>query len=104
MSTPMRSPRRSSRHSPASADARGACGALRASRSFPVPDQIIKALSWRARQRRPLRRIAGVHNDAGGGNREGRTLGVRLAFVEKATGLWSLSVTDTVADLRELPG
>ena len=33
-----------------------------------------------------------------------RRVGDRRAFVEKATGLWSLSVTDTVADLRELPG
>ena len=31
-------------------------------------------------------------------------IGVRLAFLEKATGLWSLSVTDTVTGLRELPG
>ena len=28
----------------------------------------------------------------------------QLAFVEKATGLWSLSVTDAVTGLRELPG
>jgi len=33
-----------------------------------------------------------------------RRVGVRLAFVEKATGLWSLSVTDTVTGLRELSG
>jgi hypothetical protein len=33
-----------------------------------------------------------------------KIIGVRLAIVEKATGLWSLSVTDTVTGLRELPG
>ena len=35
--------------------------------------------------------------------RPARRLG-RRAFVEKATGLWSLSVTDTVTGLRELSG
>ena len=33
-----------------------------------------------------------------------KIFGLRLAFVEKATGLWSLSVMDTVTGLRELSG